>query len=166
MGLQAIASVTSRESRVPTPAAPQVESAGGGMILVVEDNPDVMEVSVSMLNQLGYEVHAVSSGDDALEAIGRHSFDLVVSDIVMAGAIDGIALARIIRERKPALPVLLVTGYNHAADTGTQEFTIMRKPFELADLSRTTARMIAAGKQPHSTNLVRLSDARRNTASR
>jgi CheY-like chemotaxis protein len=55
------------------------------MILVIEDNPDVMEVSVSMLNQLGYEVHAVSSGDDALEAIGRHSFDLVVSDIVMAG---------------------------------------------------------------------------------
>jgi DNA-binding NtrC family response regulator len=89
------------------------------------------------------------------------SFDLVVSDIVMAGTMDGLSLARAIRERKPELPVLLVTGYSQAvADAGT-EFTVLRKPFELAELIRVAARMIAEARQPPTTNLVRLPVARR-----
>jgi DNA-binding LytR/AlgR family response regulator len=90
----------------------------------------------------------------------------MISDIVMAGPVDGIALARTIRERKPDLPIVLMTGYSHAAGEATQEFALIRKPFQLADLSRTAARMIAEAKQPSSTNLVRLSDARRSAASR
>jgi DNA-binding LytR/AlgR family response regulator len=96
-----------------------------------------------------------------LTALDEHKFDLVVSDIVMPGNTDGIGLARVIRARDPDLPVLLVTGFSQAAADVSSEFTVIRKPFQLADLSRVSARMIAASKQPPTSNLVRLRDARR-----
>jgi DNA-binding LytR/AlgR family response regulator len=76
----------------------------------------------------------------------------------MPGPMDGVALARTIRDRVPQLPVLLVTGYSQAAPNAANEFILVRKPFELAEFSRTTARMIAQAKQPASSNLVRLRD--------
>jgi PAS domain S-box-containing protein len=134
----------------------QVEGARGGTVLVVDDNPDVADVSAGMLEQLGYEVHKARDAAAALAAVDKHAFDLVVSDIVMPGAMDGTALARALRERHPGLPVLLVTGYSQAAAQATPEFTVMRKPFQLAELSRAAGRMIAESKQPARTNVVRL----------
>jgi CheY-like chemotaxis protein len=133
-----------------------VESAGGGTVLVVDDNPDVADVSAGMLEQLGYEAHKARDAAAALAAVEQHAFDLVLSDIVMPGAMDGIALARALRERHPGLPVLLVTGYSQAAAEAAPEFTVMRKPFQLAELSRAAGRMIAESKQPAVTNVVRL----------
>ena len=91
-------------------------------MLVVEDNPDVAGVMVSMLEQLGYQVQEVRDPGAALEATERQSFDLVVSDIVMAGSMDGFELARALRERKPDLPVLLVTGYSRMPGGASEEF--------------------------------------------
>ncbi|MBV9456784.1 MAG: PAS domain S-box protein, partial [Bradyrhizobium sp.] len=82
----------------------QTERSGGGTVLVVEDNPEVLAVCVSMLEQLGYETYAVSGPLAALEVIESRNFDLVLSDIVMPGGMDGAALANIIRARKPELP--------------------------------------------------------------
>lgn len=140
--------------------APETESANGGTVLLVEDNPDVAEVNVAMLEELGYRVRTVGDAAAALEAIGEETFDLVVSDIIMAGPLDGLALARTLRERQPGLPVLLVTGYSHAANGASDDFIVLRKPFKLAELSRIAARMIAESKQPAITNLVRLRDVR------
>jgi CheY-like chemotaxis protein len=140
--------------------ASATEAAGAGCVLVVEDNPEVSGVTISMLEQLGYDVHAVASADAALQAIAAREFDLVLSDIVMAGSMDGIGLARALRIRKPDLPVLLVTGFSEAVGTAPAEFTVMQKPFALAELSRTAARMIAGAKQPAATNVVRLRGAR------
>ena len=134
----------------------EVESARGGLVLVVDDNPEVAEVSASMLEQLGYDVHRASDAEGALAAIDRHAFDLVVTDIVMPGNMDGVALARAARARRPDLPVLLVTGYSEAAAEAGADFPVMRKPFQLAELSRAAARMIAESKQPAATNVVRL----------
>ena len=139
---------------------PETECASGGTVLVVEDNPEVAEVSLSMLAQLGYRVRTVGHAAAALEAINREHFDLVVSDIIMAGSMDGLGLARAIRERHPGLPVLLVTGYSHMVDEVSADFIVMRKPFKFAELSRTASRMIAESKQPAGTNVVRLRDAR------
>ncbi|WP_162913049.1 hybrid sensor histidine kinase/response regulator [Rhodospirillaceae bacterium SYSU D60014] len=147
-------------------AEPEAETAGDGTVLVVEDNPEVAGATVSLLEQLGYGVHTVVDADAALDVIGRQDFDLVISDIVMPGSMDGMTLARAIRERKPQLPVLLVTGYSHPAAKSGTEFTILRKPFQLADLSRTAARMIAQAKQPPTTNIVRLRDVRSSPPSR
>jgi PAS domain S-box-containing protein len=152
------------ESAHHAESEPAVERACGGNVLVVEDNPEVADVTVSMLEQLGYDVQVASDAAAALSAIDAGSFDLVVSDIVMPGGMDGVGLARVLHGCKPHLPVLLVTGYSQAAADVTGEFTVIRKPFQLADLSRMAARMIAASKQPSTTNLVRLIDVRRGTA--
>jgi DNA-binding NtrC family response regulator len=117
-----------------------------------------------MLEQLGYSVRKVSSPDTALEAVGIESFDLIISDIVMPGETDGVALARLIRERHPGVPILLVTGYNPAAEASA-EFVVLRKPLELGQLSRIAARMIAESKQPPTTNIVRLRGSRSGSAS-
>ena len=109
-----------------------------------------------MYKRQGYHPAVVNDADSALERIGKEDFDLVVSDIVMAGSMDGVALARAIRERTPTLPVLLVTGYAQSLAEANSEFTVMRKPFELAQLSQAVSRMIAHAKQPVSTNVVRL----------
>jgi PAS domain S-box-containing protein len=136
--------------------------SANGTALLVEDNPEVAEVSGALLAQLGYEVHAAGDAQGALEAIEARKFDLVVSDIVMAGVMDGLELARAIRQRHPDLPVILVTGYSDTAVVADAEFPVLRKPYQLAELSRATAKVIAESGQPPPDNLVRLRDARRS----
>jgi DNA-binding NtrC family response regulator len=136
---------------------------GSGKVLVVEDNPDVLGVSVSMLAQLGYDVHSVSDATSALGAIEKENFDVVISDIVMPGRV---ALANAIGARKPGLPILLMTGYSHALSQTETEFAILRKPFQVSDLGRTITRLIAEASQPADTNVVRLRNARAKSTSR
>jgi CheY-like chemotaxis protein len=142
------------------------ESAGSGKVLVVEDNPEVLGVSVSMLEQLGYDVHAASDATGALAAIEKENFDIVISDIVMPGSMDGTALANAIRARKPDLPVLLMTGYSPGLAQTEAEFAILRKPFQVSDLGRTITRLIAEARQPPDTNVVRLRTARASSAAK
>jgi CheY-like chemotaxis protein len=116
------------------------------MVLVVEDNPDVALVSCEMLDQLGYRSVAVSSGDAGLRKLdsGEEKFDLVFSDIVMAGQLDGLALARIVRERYPEMPILLASGYNKATEGASGEFEILSKPYRIGDLDQAIGRLLAA----------------------
>jgi CheY-like chemotaxis protein len=141
-------------------AAPDRESLGGGTVLLVEDNPEVAEVTAALLAQLGYRVEQAGNAQKGLDALERREFDLVVSDIMMAGEIDGLGLARAVRQRHPRLPVVLVTGYSETATAAGSEFPVLRKPYRLADLSRTIAKAIGDAAPPPS-NLVRLEDARR-----
>jgi PAS domain S-box-containing protein len=149
-----------------TTAEPVAEASISGTALLVEDNPEVAEASAALLEQLGYEVHAAGDAQAALEAAEARKFDLVVSDIVMAGAMDGLDLARAIRERHPDVPVILVTGYSDPASLADPEFAVLRKPYQLADLSRAAAKVIAESRQPPPNNLVRLRDARRGLHSK
>jgi CheY-like chemotaxis protein len=120
-----------------------LEVGGGGRVLLVEDNPDVAEVSCELLSQLGYEVHAASDPARALDILAGNQIDLVVSDIVMAGPMDGLGLARAIRERDPDLPIILVTGYADSAARAAAEFTVLRKPYQPSELSRAAANALA-----------------------
>lgn len=142
-------------------AAPSAEQSGGERVLVVDDNPQAAAATASILQQLGYGVHIARGAGEALDVLERQSFDLVLSDIVMAGA-DGISLGRAIREKAPKLPIMLVTGYNdRAADAGT-DFVLLQKPLDASDLSRLVARVIAEARQPPDTNVVRLRKPRRS----
>jgi CheY-like chemotaxis protein len=132
---------------------------------VVDDNPEAASSTASMLKQFGYSVHVAHDGNAALQALERQSFELVVSDIVMAGA-GGISLARTIRERKPELPVMLVTGYADRARDAGAEFVLLQKPLEGSEVSRYIARLIAESKHPPDTNVVRLREARKSPASK
>jgi CheY-like chemotaxis protein len=91
--------------------------------------------------------------------------DLVFSDIVMAGDLDGLALARRLRDEAPRIPVLLATGYSQEAERIGDEFPILRKPYKLAELGRAVASIIIASRSVAG-NLVPIDAARRARAAR
>jgi CheY-like chemotaxis protein len=130
--------------------------ATDGRVLLVEDNPEVAGASGSLLEQLGYSVVHMRDAAGALAAVGSGEFDLVVSDIMMPGGMDGLALARVLRERQPDLPILLVTGYHQLADEAGRDFVLLRKPFDLSDLSRATTRALSVARAAGDSNVITL----------
>ena len=103
-------------------------------VLVVDDSAEVAQVTSSLFEHLGFKTVYRDSADGALKLLeGGTKFDLVFSDIVMPGAIDGVGLAREIRSRYSDLPVILTTGYSDAAQAAPPDLPILRKPFD-ADL--------------------------------
>jgi CheY-like chemotaxis protein len=89
-----------------------------------------------LLEQLGHGVHVVGSAAAAERFLEEsRPVDLVFTDVVMAGDVNGLGLARRIREKRPSLPILLVTGYSREAEAIGDEFPVLAKPYELSDLS-------------------------------
>jgi PAS domain S-box-containing protein len=130
------------ESVHPKAVVQDVTDAGGsGTVLLVEDNPEVASVSRSLLEQLGYTVRRVSDAETALREVERDGIDLIFSDIVMPGKMDGLGLARRLKEIRPDLPILLATGYSDAAANVRGNFPILRKPYEIHELSRAIAKL-------------------------
>jgi PAS domain S-box-containing protein len=108
------------------PASEQAQ----GTVLVVEDSRDVADVTSALLEQLGYRVVRAENAAEALRHLQQGiKFDLLFSDIMMPGAIDGVGLAEICLERFPEIPVLLTSGYSDAAQAADGRFDILRKPF-------------------------------------
>jgi PAS domain S-box-containing protein len=111
-------------------------AVGGQIILVVEDNPDVRDVAVSLLEQLGYRTLEAETAAAALEILASgKDVALVFSDVVLPGQTDGLALARTIIARYPRVPVVLTTGYTKVFDTDP-EFAVLRKPYQMSALGR------------------------------
>ena len=110
---------------------------GRETVLVVEDNPEVQEVAGLLLNQLGYGVLHAQSAAAALELLASSkAVDLVFTDVVMPGELDGVALARHVKERYPDIAVLLTSGYAKAWHTFEAGLPIVRKPYQLQTLAR------------------------------
>jgi len=114
---------------------------GSGTVLLVEDNPDVALVSIGLLEQLGYQVRRVADAEAALREIETSGVDFVFSDIVMPGKMDGLTLAYHLRQIRPGLPILLATGYSEVAAGVRGDFPILRKPYEIHELSEAIAKL-------------------------
>jgi PAS domain S-box-containing protein len=131
-----------RRETVPTAKQVTVAETGGcGTVLLVEDNPDVANVSAGLLEQLGYTVRRVANAEAALRELDLDGIDFVFSDIVMPGKMDGLGLARHLRAVKPGLPILLTSGYSDAALNVRGDFPILRKPYEIHELSQAIAKL-------------------------
>lgn len=115
---------------------PASQSPGRGeKILVVEDNPDVRAVAVTLLEQLNYRTVAVDNAKAALNLLGNGtSVDLVFSDVMLPGDLDGLGLAEAISKRYPQTPVLLTSGYSKAL-IGRHGLPILRKPYQISALA-------------------------------
>jgi signal transduction histidine kinase/CheY-like chemotaxis protein len=118
----------------PERRVPEYLADGPRTVLLVEDNDEVAVLAAEMLEGLGFTVKRVSSAPAALAALenGR-AVDLVFSDIVMPGGMNGIELARELKRRQPKLPIILTTGYCDAARDGEaiQGLALLRKPYRL-----------------------------------
>jgi two-component system NtrC family sensor kinase len=131
-----------RSHEAPPAAAPQVQADAPaeplGTVLLVEDNSDVAEVGAGLLRQLGYRVRSVANAQAAIAALRLDpDVDLVFSDILMPGGMNGLDLAREINERFPDIPVLLTTGYSASAkDAVLRGLVVLQKPYDLEALGR------------------------------
>ena len=122
----------------------QADRGGTETILVVDDRLEVATLSRDMLEGLGYKVYVAASAREALdlERDHRHEWtpDLLFSDLIMPGGMNGLGLAREMRKRVPRIRILLTTGYAGASDGMNKdegsEFEILKKPYRLADLAR------------------------------
>ena len=136
----------SAESRKPAPptAAP-AEHASSALVMVVDDDPDVRQLTAELVRALGHRTIEADNGQDALATLrGDGAIDLLFTDIAMPG-MNGFELAEEARKTKPSLPVLLMTGYADFAEleSGPLRLPVLRKPFRLDDLEPALDRLLA-----------------------
>ena len=118
-----------------------LDRPGDEHILLVEARDDVAEMAQLILKDLGYSVlHAADARAalDMLDADG--TIDLLFTDLVLPGRLDGVALAREAKRRRPHLKVLLTTGFVEASvernEAGGREFDLLDKPYGRSELAR------------------------------
>ena len=123
-----------------------------GSILLVEDDDEVASLVNEMLRELGYQVTRASSAEAALGALAdARTIDILFSDIMMPGRMNGLDLAREVQRRRPGLPVLLTSGYADAAvrDAGREGIRVLRKPYDLHTLAETLGEVIKGRGGPY-----------------
>lgn len=123
------------------------ERGHGERVLVVEDELSVRQMVVRALSENGYEVVECALATDALDLLmdSRESFEILLTDVVMP-KMPGADLAKRAREVRPALPVLMMSGYSDAAlrrvDREVGEIDLIEKPFTVNSLLSETRRVL------------------------
>ena len=127
----------------PADAAAAQPGAAKQRVLVVEDNFDVLDVTVETLRGMGYDVATAADAPTAIAILRREeNIDILFSDIVMPRGMNGIELARTALRLRPHLRVLLASGYPLRALSGAErrgaggEFAFLSKPYRAAELAR------------------------------
>jgi CheY-like chemotaxis protein len=126
---------TRKENASPTSATPR----GHETVLVVEDNPEVLELAASMISELGYRVLTAVDGPSALAIVrGDEPIDLLFSDIVMPGGIDGFELISQARALRHGLKALATSGYAnvHRRECTGPEVPLLLKPYRRSALAQ------------------------------
>jgi CheY-like chemotaxis protein len=109
-------------------------------VLIVEDEPDLMDVASSLFISMGYEVVTAASAREAMAQLDSRVIDILFTDIIMPNGINGIELATYAREHHPDVKVILASGYPLPAlkleHTNLSNFAFVNKPYRLSDLAR------------------------------
>ena len=129
------------------PVTAEVPVAKGETVLVVEDDPDVRTLAVALLSSLGYQIMEAATAAAALEQLGATTgVNMLLTDVVLPGGMNGRELAAEVERRAPGIPVLYMSGYTEDAimhhgrlDVGAE---LLQKPFRRADLARTVRRVL------------------------
>ncbi|WP_278400358.1 ATP-binding protein [Stutzerimonas kunmingensis] len=133
-----------RSARVPDqpdgerPVEDDSPDASAGTVLLVDDDEEVAALVGEMLEHLGYRVTHAASATDALGALQNGcQVDIVFSDVMMPGGMNGVELAREIRTRALGVPVLLTSGYAEAAQqsAAAEGVHVLAKPYRLEELA-------------------------------
>jgi CheY-like chemotaxis protein len=112
-------------------------------ILLVDDEPELREVLVTLLSEPGHTVLTASNGYDALRVLVERAIDILITDVKMPG-ISGFELARQAKLMRPRLHIIYISGSQGAArqTEGPTYGRILRKPFRASDLLIEVARAL------------------------
>lgn len=132
------------------PAAPAVLTGGAGeTILVVEDNPAVLQLVERQLSELGYRVITATDGPSAMSILrDGYQIDLLFTDVVMAGGMSGPDLAQEARKRRPGLRVLFSSGFPRDAGRDIEpsfDDLLLSKPYRRTELASKVREVLNAG---------------------
>ncbi|MFP4235349.1 MAG: ATP-binding protein [Nitriliruptoraceae bacterium] len=121
---------TARDGAAPAPrdATDVTREMVARSVLVVEDQPAVREVTADLLEARGLRVHAVADAEAALDHLAEEATDVVLSDVVLGGGMDGLALRRELAADPTAPPVVLISGQVNGRDD------VLTKPFTATEL--------------------------------
>ncbi|WP_313176129.1 PAS domain S-box protein [Massilia sp.] len=110
------------------------------MVLIVEDEPDLMDVASALYISMGYEVLTASSAQEALALLASRRIDILFTDVIMPNGMNGVELAAYTREHYPDVKIILASGYPLPAlkveHNNLSEFAFVNKPYRLSDLAR------------------------------
>jgi len=123
----------------------KLEASNGGVtVLVVEDEPFILDMISQELTDLGFTVLAAETGEAALSIIeSGQTVDVLFTDIRLPGELDGWRLAAIVREAKSELPVIYATGYTVERGTAVPGSVFLKKPYRPSALAETIRTLIA-----------------------
>ena len=140
--------------RRPAPAAPTPRPRRGSeKVLVVDDQPELLELVGWVLEEHGYHVHQAASAEEALAQVDQlgQGLDALVCDVVLPG-LSGPTLALQLRRRYPQLAILFVSGYPSASAEVSDELPVgaatLQKPFRPQDLARRLGELFSRGSPP------------------
>ena len=128
----------------------EVPLGNGELVLVVEDDDEVREVTLKRIKSLGYAVAEARTGPEALQQLqSMGSIPLVLSDIVMPGGMSGYDVARWFASNKPETKVILCSGYNEGdrlsdARGLIRDITVLGKPYTREQLAAALKNALAA----------------------
>jgi DNA-binding response OmpR family regulator len=105
-------------------------------ILVIEDDPDVLQMIIRHLEHLDFDVISARDGLEGLKQLETGGYDLVITDIVMP-YISGVGLVTALKEKWPMIPVIAITGYGKEPEAAALEKkadVVLAKPVKIAVL--------------------------------
>ena len=128
----------------------QAEAPRGERILVVEDDESLRKIALQMLQNQGYHVAGAHTGQEALRILGESPpFDLLFTDLVLPGGMDGLAIAEEARRLRPEIKILYTTGYSDAPATRNGALvpgvTLAEKPYARAKLLQMIRNLLDRG---------------------
>lgn len=122
------------------------------IVLAVDDDPDVLMIASTVLSEQGFTVLEAVNGAEALKVIeARPDIDLLFTDIVMPGDIDGFELAHQAKQLRPALRVVYTSGYMKKVpwgDHGVGHGPLLQKPWRQGQLIQTILTSLQGGGEP------------------
>ena len=129
------------------PATGEVPIARGETVLVVEDDPELRTLAVTLLGNLGYQVMEAGTGAAALEELrSTTGVNLLLTDVVLPGGMNGRELAAEVERRAPGIRVLYMSGYTENAIMHhgrlDADAELLQKPFRRADLARAVRKVL------------------------
>jgi len=109
------------------------------LVLIVEDEPDLMDVAASLFVSMGYDVATAPNAQEALAVLAERDVDILFTDVMMPNGMNGIELADYAREVYPNVKIIIASGYPlPALKNGAPgiDFVFVNKPYRLSDLAR------------------------------
>ncbi len=119
------------------------------MILFVDDEPELRDITATVLRSCGYDVRTASNANDALWLLHQNADDvgLVITDFLMPG-MSGLDLANTIRELHPDISVMLASGYADVVPDRREDLQFIDKPFDFELLLEKIKTVFRGGQQP------------------